>query len=67
MAFKKTCPTLKKVGDKEPIFVLRAQDITAPAVVQFWAILNAQCPEKRAEAYECAKAMANWPTRKLAD
>lgn len=28
---------LKKVGDKEPIFVLRAQDKLAPHLVRIWA------------------------------
>ena len=33
MAYKPTCPCLQKVADDEPIFTLRAQDITADLIV----------------------------------
>lgn len=63
---------LDKVADDEPIFVLRAQDITAPDVVRFW-IRNALDqgahidPEKLTHAWACIDAMEAWPMRKLPD
>lgn len=70
MATKATSETLKKVADDEPIFVLRGQDRLASVIVREWAGLAAMngCPdEKVKEAYDCAEAMDNWPTRKLPD
>lgn len=32
-------PCLKKAADDEPIFVLRAQDMTAPIIVMFWILI----------------------------
>jgi hypothetical protein len=67
----------KRQGDKcyekaeldEPIFVLRAQDCTAPEVVEFWIKLNPQIEftEKMYEAQRLADAMRAWQDRKLAD
>jgi hypothetical protein len=39
MATKLTDQCLAKVGDDEPIFVLRAQDAFAPIVVRVWIAL----------------------------
>lgn len=53
---------LSKAGDDEPIFVLRAQDKFAPALVELWAILveaaNPNAADKVAEARRLAQAMA---------
>jgi hypothetical protein len=70
MSYKDTDQCLKNVHPGEPIFVLRAQDKLAPALVRAWA-LRAEgygCPpEKVQEAYDCAEAMEHWPTRKYPD
>lgn len=63
MATKATCRTLAKVGDDEPIFVLRAQDRLAPHMVLDWAerARGVGVPEEKcAEAERCAKAMWAW-------
>lgn len=68
MAFKPTCPTLKKVADDEPIFVLRAQDESASTAVAYWLKINPQITgERKAEAQRCIEAMIQWPHRKKAD
>lgn len=70
MAHKNTCPTLAKIGDDEPIFVLRAQDELAARVVRFWATLAANHrvdEEKVAEAMRCSAEMERWPGRKKPD
>lgn len=36
MAYKATEEILKKIGDDEPIFVLRANDKLAPGIVASW-------------------------------
>jgi hypothetical protein len=64
MAFKDSCPTLAKVPVGEPIFVLRAQDRTAPNTVRHWANMNAMLEgssqEKIDEAHALADAMEEW-------
>lgn len=70
MATKHNSVTLGKAQDDEPIFVLRAQDRLAPALVRRWAdeAERAGCPAgKVAEARTVADAMERWPTRKLPD
>jgi hypothetical protein len=68
MAHKNTCPTLKKVTDAEPIFVLRAQDITSPQLILEWLKLNPQISaERRREAFDCIDEMHAWPKKKSAD
>lgn len=61
----------KAVANGEPVFVLRAQDIMAPAVVDYWVARNmaALGPEhpKIVEALKIGDAMRAWPTRKQAD
>lgn len=36
MPTKHDDPTIKKIGDDEPIFVLRAQDALAPVTIAHW-------------------------------
>lgn len=70
MATKANCPCLQKVGDDEPIFVLRAQDKCAADIVRIWAMYArmAGAPlEKVKEAFDCADAMAAWPVKKVPD
>jgi len=69
MAFKSTCQTLKKVGDDEPIFVLRAQDVTASRTLAFWLAINKDYipKEKYEEALKCHLAMIEWPNKRRAD
>lgn len=67
MAYKNTCTTLQKVADDEPIFVLRAQDVTAPQVILEWLKLNMHItPERRSEAFACIEKMESWKNRKAA-
>lgn len=68
IADPKSC--LNKAADDEPIFVLRANDMLAPAVVRAWATLavGAGAPfEKFKSAQDLAEAMEKWPNRKLPD
>jgi hypothetical protein len=70
MATKHNSVSLVKAGDTEPIFVLRAQDTLAAAVVRFWADEAEKAganAAKIAEAREVADAMEQWPTRKIPD
>ena len=61
-----------KAKDKgEPTFTLRAQDESAPMVVEFWAETNAlrlgpQHP-KILQAFAIAEKMKQWPNRRQAD
>ena len=71
MATKSMDTCLQKAADDEPIFVLRAQDITAPAIVRMWAEMQKLHPiraeEKIREALALADRMEQWPTRKFPD
>ncbi len=62
---------LKKLQDsKEPYFVLRAQDVFAAGLVKRWAELSESggvTPHKVENARQCARAMRNWPTKKIPD
>lgn len=59
---------LSKASFVEPIFVLRAQDFSAPLVVEYWLSLNPSIPEeKRQEALAWVEAAREWPSRRLAD
>jgi hypothetical protein len=61
---------LAKIKPEEPIFVLRAQDKLAPALVEDWADRAAThgcSAEKVAEARTTAAAMRDWPTKKYPD
>lgn len=50
----------------EPVFLLRAQDVTAPDVVRFWA-RQLQNSWVRKEALRIADEMERWPHRKEPD
>lgn len=60
---------LAKAADNEMLFILRAQDVTAPLVVLEWIKCNfLNCGEdKLREAFECALQMKRFPTTKAAD
>ncbi len=63
MATKHTDECLKKCGESEPIFVLRAQDQLAPIIVRKWAQLAHQAGAPKAktqEAHKLADAMEAW-------
>lgn len=60
----------ENAGETEPIFTLRAQDVLAPMVVEYWAELAAKLkvrPEKILEAYRTAQAMREFGPRKVPD
>jgi len=63
-------PGSTPIGENEPVFILRAQDITAAAIVREWAALNEKLGGS-ATAINLAKTQArrmeSWHTRKLAD
>lgn len=61
---------IAKAADNEPVFVLRAQDKLAPALVRAWAALAKEhgCPiDKANAAVDVAFAMEKWQTRKFPD
>ena len=72
-------PCYDKAATSEPLFVLRAQDMTAPILVAAWILFQFVvdlitqqnvCPEaKLREALECALAMRSYDPkkRKLSD
>lgn len=68
MATKHMCRTLEKCGPDEEIFVLRAQDSSAPATVIDWIKNNLHASdEKLREAFECALKMRKHQNTKVAD
>jgi hypothetical protein len=68
MATKKTSTTLQKAGDDEEIFVLRAQDASAPRHVILWIADNLHASdEKLRDAFETALKMRRHPDTKVAD
>ena len=61
---------LNKAADDEPIFVLRAQDVTAAKTIRDWAQLLMSLGGsllKANDALHTAKAMERYHTRKLPD
>lgn len=60
---------LGKAKNDEMLFILRAQDVSAPKVVLHWIAKNFEnTPEdKLREAFECALEMRNYHARKKAD
>lgn len=57
---------LAKVADDEPIFVLRAKDLTAPSTVRGWAhhARAVGCAEPKVqEAFNLAASMESWAQR----
>jgi hypothetical protein len=68
MATKLTSLSLKKIGDQEEIFVLRAQDASAPRSVILWIAENLHATDdKLRDAFECALRMRRHPKTKAAD
>lgn len=69
MGYKANDKCLEKAADNEMLFVLRAQDKSAPKVVLHWIAKNFEnaSEEKLREAFEAAMQMKRWPTRKEAD
>jgi hypothetical protein len=68
MSTKSTSPSLKKAGEQEEIFVLRAQDASAPRSVILWIADNLHASdEKLRDAFECALRMRRHPKTKAAD
>lgn len=58
------------IAPDEPVFLLRAKDVTAAKIVRAWAHLNSELggdPEAIKMAMHHANLMEKWPNRKLAD
>lgn len=58
---------LGKAADDEPVFVLRAQDIHAPDLVEKWAIwaeVGGTHTDKVQEAKQIVDEMRAWPNRR---
>lgn len=63
MGYKGTDTCLFKAADDEPIFVLRAADLTAPTIVRAWAreARLAGAPQNKVqEAMHWAEVMEEW-------
>lgn len=59
----------KIIPTDEPVFLLRAQDILAPAVVRYYAALRASIGDHEAakEIMRIADSMERWSRRKYPD
>jgi hypothetical protein len=60
----------KNIPAKEPVFLVRAQDMAGAATVRAWATFNAQLngsAELTKAALQHACKMDAWPKKKLAD
>lgn len=57
----------KKVAPDEPVFILRAQDMTAPGIIEVWAdnidSIQGKRTPKTIEARGFAKEMRDWQAR----
>lgn len=63
MSFKHDPGLLDKIGDDEPIFILRAQDIVAAAIVDEWAkvaLMQGSPSEKVYGAIQVATDIRAW-------
>jgi hypothetical protein len=62
MGYKKDDRCLAKVDDDEPIFVLRAQDVSSTRAIRYWLEINrATLPEERiAETEACMRDFDDW-------
>jgi len=61
---------LEKLDPNEPFFVLRGADAFAATLVGQWADMleGAGGPRDKVEnARQCARAMRNWPRKKIPD
>lgn len=69
MGYKATDTCLKKAKDDEMLFVLRAQDRSAPKTVLHWIAENFETTsdDKLREAFETALVMKNYKNRKNPD
>jgi hypothetical protein len=69
MGYKSTDYCIQKAGEDEMLFVLRAQDITSPAIVLEWMKINFGnlSEDKLREAFECALEMRKFKNKKLPD
>ncbi len=56
-----------KIPEDEPVFLLRAQDISAASTVRFWASLQPEGSPLRQLAEEHAAKMEEWAVKKTAD
>jgi hypothetical protein len=58
--------TLRKVHKDEPIFVLRAQDVTAPKTIMYWMAENLEIVSeaKLKEAWQTVLAMRRYSYRR---
>ncbi len=62
--------TLSRAAEDEPVFVLRAQDELAPALLRLWselALMHGLPIEKADDVLELADEMEHWPVRKWPD
>jgi hypothetical protein len=59
----------KNIPEDEEVFVLRAQDVTAPMTIMFWIQANLETapPKKLRDAFDCARRMMKYEARKRAD
>lgn len=57
---------LDTIPKDEPVFLLRAQDITAADTLRYWAKRQPDGPLKKM-AFEQADLMDEWPVKKVAD
>lgn len=62
MGFKNSDRCLAKVDDDEPIFVLRAQDESAPERILDWIGINRRSltEEHLREAFQCVDQFREW-------
>lgn len=69
MSYKSIDTCIKKAAEDEMLFVLRAQDVTAPQTVLEWMKINFEnLPEaKLREAFECILEMKKFRNRKSPD
>ncbi len=56
---------LGKAADDEPLFILRGQDMLAPAAIEYWAnllsgIMGLDAKDKVEDARLAARKMRNW-------
>ena len=52
-----------KIGEDEPVFLIRAKDVVAPEVVLIWGVLNQMVggdPELTTKAYDWGMKMKEW-------
>lgn len=67
MGYKHNDACLAKVAEDEPIFVLRAQDLSAPLVIKMWVelqdMMNVIDPAKTNEARRLVREMYAWQAK----